>query len=256
MDICWCVCVGGVLCWEGWTSLRTIWSSAPDLRDPRPPWGISGKRSSGRSPWRSYLKLRRPPATAGRLGQHSPSFPFQAWEDALACVGGGETYGCPLPCPSQLWSLTLPIACPRRFTGASLPAPVISSKNWLRLHFTSDGNHRQRGFSAQYQGRRAPGCRASSVGGRGGPWGLVLSQTGSAVALGPLMSQRSAYLPLWSVAQWWDTSRTVWACAGRAAPLRARLVVIVNTAPSQSQACANHLMSISSFNPHHYPACT
>ncbi|EPY81832.1 CUB and Sushi multiple domains 2-like protein [Camelus ferus] len=40
---------------------------------------------------------------------------------------------------------------PARFTGASLPAPVISSKNWLRLHFTSDGNHRQRGFSAQYQ---------------------------------------------------------------------------------------------------------
>ncbi|XP_023614240.1 CUB and sushi domain-containing protein 2 [Myotis lucifugus] len=37
------------------------------------------------------------------------------------------------------------------FTGASLPAPVISSKNWLRLHFTSDGNHRQRGFSAQYK---------------------------------------------------------------------------------------------------------
>ncbi|XP_063092103.1 CUB and sushi domain-containing protein 2 isoform X4 [Cavia porcellus] len=37
------------------------------------------------------------------------------------------------------------------FTGGSLPAPVISSKNWLRLHFTSDGNHRQRGFSAQYQ---------------------------------------------------------------------------------------------------------
>uniref|UniRef100_F6THN8 CUB and Sushi multiple domains 2 n=1 Tax=Ornithorhynchus anatinus TaxID=9258 RepID=F6THN8_ORNAN len=37
------------------------------------------------------------------------------------------------------------------FTGSSLPAPVISSKNWLRLHFTSDGNHRQKGFSAQYQ---------------------------------------------------------------------------------------------------------
>ncbi|XP_025063844.1 CUB and sushi domain-containing protein 2 [Alligator sinensis] len=33
----------------------------------------------------------------------------------------------------------------------NLPAPVISSKNWLRLHFTSDGNHRQKGFSAQYQ---------------------------------------------------------------------------------------------------------
>ncbi|KAH0503264.1 CUB and sushi domain-containing protein 2 [Microtus ochrogaster] len=41
------------------------------------------------------------------------------------------------------------------FTGASLPAPVISSKNWLRLHFTSDGNHRQRGFSAQYQGENS-----------------------------------------------------------------------------------------------------
>ncbi|NXT16412.1 CSMD2 protein, partial [Prunella fulvescens] len=38
------------------------------------------------------------------------------------------------------------------FTGMNLPAPVISSKNWLRLHFTSDGNHRQKGFSAQYQG--------------------------------------------------------------------------------------------------------
>ena len=50
--------------------------------------------------------------------------------------------------------LSPPTWCPPRFTGASLPAPVISSKNWLRLHFTSDGNHRQRGFSAQYQGRR------------------------------------------------------------------------------------------------------
>uniref|UniRef100_A0A8C0FU17 CUB and Sushi multiple domains 2 n=1 Tax=Bubo bubo TaxID=30461 RepID=A0A8C0FU17_BUBBB len=39
------------------------------------------------------------------------------------------------------------------FTGMNLPAPVISSKNWLRLHFTSDGNHRQKGFSAQYQGK-------------------------------------------------------------------------------------------------------
>uniref|UniRef100_A0A8C9TSU0 CUB and Sushi multiple domains 2 n=1 Tax=Scleropages formosus TaxID=113540 RepID=A0A8C9TSU0_SCLFO len=38
------------------------------------------------------------------------------------------------------------------FTGPNLPSPVISSKNWLRLHFTSDGNHKLRGFSAQYQG--------------------------------------------------------------------------------------------------------
>uniref|UniRef100_A0A674NBB4 CUB and Sushi multiple domains 2 n=1 Tax=Takifugu rubripes TaxID=31033 RepID=A0A674NBB4_TAKRU len=38
------------------------------------------------------------------------------------------------------------------FTGPNLPSPIISSKNWLRLHFTSDGNHKLRGFSAQYQG--------------------------------------------------------------------------------------------------------
>ncbi|KAG9355658.1 hypothetical protein JZ751_000496 [Albula glossodonta] len=37
------------------------------------------------------------------------------------------------------------------FTGPNLPSPIISSKNWLRLHFTSDGNHKMRGFSAQYQ---------------------------------------------------------------------------------------------------------
>lgn len=40
-----------------------------------------------------------------------------------------------------------------RFTGPNLPSPIISSKNWLRLHFTSDGNHKLRGFSAQYQGK-------------------------------------------------------------------------------------------------------
>ncbi|XP_067863040.1 CUB and sushi domain-containing protein 2 [Heptranchias perlo] len=36
-------------------------------------------------------------------------------------------------------------------TGMNLPSPVISSKNWLRLHFTSDSNHKQKGFSAHYQ---------------------------------------------------------------------------------------------------------
>uniref|UniRef100_A0AAR2L905 CUB and Sushi multiple domains 2 n=1 Tax=Pygocentrus nattereri TaxID=42514 RepID=A0AAR2L905_PYGNA len=39
------------------------------------------------------------------------------------------------------------------FTGPNLPSPIISSKNWLRLHFTTDGNHKLRGFSAQYQGK-------------------------------------------------------------------------------------------------------
>uniref|UniRef100_A0A8B9R3A7 CUB and Sushi multiple domains 1 n=1 Tax=Astyanax mexicanus TaxID=7994 RepID=A0A8B9R3A7_ASTMX len=38
-------------------------------------------------------------------------------------------------------------------TGMNLPSPVISSKNWLRLHFTSDSNHRRKGFSSQYQGK-------------------------------------------------------------------------------------------------------
>lgn len=36
----------------------------------------------------------------------------------------------------------------------NLPSPVISSKNWLRLHFTSDSNHRRKGFNAQFQGRK------------------------------------------------------------------------------------------------------
>uniref|UniRef100_A0A8C9F9J0 CUB and Sushi multiple domains 2 n=1 Tax=Pavo cristatus TaxID=9049 RepID=A0A8C9F9J0_PAVCR len=49
-----------------------------------------------------------------------------------------------------------------RFTGMNLPAPVISSKNWLRLHFTSDGNHRQKGFSAQYQGEHSQHVQLNS----------------------------------------------------------------------------------------------
>lgn len=71
-----------------------------------------------------------------------------------------------MPSLNQLRSLTsLPhTSCPHRFTGASLPAPVISSKNWLRLHFTSDGNHRQRGFSAQYQGRQGRAAEMSPDG--------------------------------------------------------------------------------------------
>lgn len=45
----------------------------------------------------------------------------------------------------------------------NLPAPVISSKNWLRLHFTSDGNHRQKGFSAQYQGEHSQHSQMNSM---------------------------------------------------------------------------------------------
>lgn len=34
----------------------------------------------------------------------------------------------------------------------NIPPPVISNKNWLRLRFVTDSNHRYRGFSAHYQG--------------------------------------------------------------------------------------------------------
>lgn len=34
----------------------------------------------------------------------------------------------------------------------NIPPPVISNKNWLRLHFVTDSNHRYRGFSTHYQG--------------------------------------------------------------------------------------------------------
>ncbi|EFB24608.1 hypothetical protein PANDA_012115 [Ailuropoda melanoleuca] len=34
----------------------------------------------------------------------------------------------------------------------NIPPPIISNKNWLRLHFVTDSNHRYRGFSAPYQG--------------------------------------------------------------------------------------------------------
>ncbi|XP_075438529.1 CUB and sushi domain-containing protein 3 isoform X5 [Ascaphus truei] len=36
-------------------------------------------------------------------------------------------------------------------SGMNVPPPIISNKNWLRLHFVTDNNHRYRGFSAQYQ---------------------------------------------------------------------------------------------------------
>ncbi|XP_067840108.1 CUB and sushi domain-containing protein 1-like [Heptranchias perlo] len=48
-------------------------------------------------------------------------------------------------------------------TGLNLPSPVISSKNWLRLHFTSDSNHRRRGFNAQYQVKKAIELKSRGV---------------------------------------------------------------------------------------------
>ncbi|XP_036410979.1 CUB and sushi domain-containing protein 2 [Megalops cyprinoides] len=49
------------------------------------------------------------------------------------------------------------------FTGPNLPSPIISSKNWLRLHFTSDGNHKLRGFSAQYQVKKMSELKSRGV---------------------------------------------------------------------------------------------
>uniref|UniRef100_A0AAQ4RR00 CUB and Sushi multiple domains 3a n=1 Tax=Gasterosteus aculeatus aculeatus TaxID=481459 RepID=A0AAQ4RR00_GASAC len=37
-------------------------------------------------------------------------------------------------------------------SGSNVPSPIVSNKNWLRLHFVSDANHRYRGYSAHYQG--------------------------------------------------------------------------------------------------------
>nr|XP_032815088.1 CUB and sushi domain-containing protein 3-like isoform X2 [Petromyzon marinus] len=48
-------------------------------------------------------------------------------------------------------------------TGMDLPAPLISNKNWLRLHFTSDGNHRRKGFSLQYLVKKAKDLKFSGV---------------------------------------------------------------------------------------------
>uniref|UniRef100_A0A674D7B9 CUB and Sushi multiple domains 3 n=1 Tax=Salmo trutta TaxID=8032 RepID=A0A674D7B9_SALTR len=36
-------------------------------------------------------------------------------------------------------------------SGMNIPAPIISNKNWLRLHFVTDRNHRHKGFTLQYQ---------------------------------------------------------------------------------------------------------
>uniref|UniRef100_A0A673GR16 CUB and sushi domain-containing protein 3-like n=1 Tax=Sinocyclocheilus rhinocerous TaxID=307959 RepID=A0A673GR16_9TELE len=37
-------------------------------------------------------------------------------------------------------------------SGINIPVPIVSNKNWLRLHFITDNSHRHKGFSAQYQG--------------------------------------------------------------------------------------------------------
>ena len=177
----------------------------------------------------------RPLLSATQRWEEPPEQPAQAaqaagyWRAAgparpslLPGLGGGPSprgqWGdSRVPGLRQLWSLT-PSSSPHRFTGASLPAPVISSKNWLRLHFTSDGNHRQRGFSAQYQGRRGRATLLPRGGGGGGSrddaWGRLVPglapvclQGTRAFAVLLLFADSevcisaSLHLPLWSVVQ-------------------------------------------------------
>lgn len=51
-----------------------------------------------------------------------------------------------------------------RLSGSNVPSPVVSNKNWLRLHFVTDDNHRYRGFSAHYQGNKGNGITSRETG--------------------------------------------------------------------------------------------
>ncbi|XP_029701072.1 CUB and sushi domain-containing protein 3 isoform X7 [Takifugu rubripes] len=48
-------------------------------------------------------------------------------------------------------------------SGSNVPSPIISNKNWLRLHFVTDNNHRYRGFSAHYQVKRSVDFKSRGV---------------------------------------------------------------------------------------------
>ncbi|XP_076868457.1 CUB and sushi domain-containing protein 3 isoform X4 [Brachyhypopomus gauderio] len=48
-------------------------------------------------------------------------------------------------------------------SGANIPVPIVSSKNWLRLHFHTDNSHRHKGFSAQYQVKRSGDFKSRGV---------------------------------------------------------------------------------------------
>ncbi|XP_072226798.1 CUB and sushi domain-containing protein 3 [Leuresthes tenuis] len=48
-------------------------------------------------------------------------------------------------------------------SGGNVPSPIVSNKNWLRLHFVTDNNHRYRGFSAHYQVKRSVDFKSRGV---------------------------------------------------------------------------------------------
>ncbi|XP_072548530.1 CUB and sushi domain-containing protein 3 isoform X2 [Salminus brasiliensis] len=48
-------------------------------------------------------------------------------------------------------------------SGTNIPVPIVSNKNWLRLHFVTDNGHRHKGFSAQYQVKRSGDFKSRGV---------------------------------------------------------------------------------------------
>ncbi|XP_067355851.1 CUB and sushi domain-containing protein 3 isoform X6 [Channa argus] len=48
-------------------------------------------------------------------------------------------------------------------SGSNVPSPIVSNKNWLRLRFVTDSNHRYRGFSAHYQVKRSVDFKSRGV---------------------------------------------------------------------------------------------
>ncbi|KAF5899105.1 CUB and sushi domain-containing protein 3 isoform X2, partial [Clarias magur] len=48
-------------------------------------------------------------------------------------------------------------------SGTNIPVPIVSNKNWLRLHFVTDNSHRHKGFTAQYQVKRSGDFKSRGV---------------------------------------------------------------------------------------------
>ncbi|XP_056125886.1 CUB and sushi domain-containing protein 3 isoform X4 [Rhinichthys klamathensis goyatoka] len=48
-------------------------------------------------------------------------------------------------------------------SGINIPVPIVSNKNWLRLHFVTDNSHRHKGFTAQYQVKRSGDFKSRGV---------------------------------------------------------------------------------------------
>ncbi|KAG8517559.1 LOW QUALITY PROTEIN: CUB and sushi domain-containing protein 1, partial [Galemys pyrenaicus] len=131
---------------------------------------VGRSRSSSRARhWPRGACMRTPSAGSAAGLARGPRWP------GLPQLGSGGSAASADACPSL-----------RRLTGMNLPSPVISSKNWLRVHFTSDSNHRRKGFSAQFQVKKAIELKSRGVkmlpGKDGAHKNAVLSQGGVALA--------------------------------------------------------------------------